>query len=609
MAKLNAHRILANELGAGGRANQLLFTDQNRVYIGGNDGVPQEINYLRNSEALNYVSMVPDARILPNTSAIDFNDIKSVGIFRTDVNAVNAPQSGNTWALINLYASETNSPQIAIPSGGSGAGNNLFFRHRQGNPFRRVWSDFDFNISDYITKWEAWDADLTVNGNMGVGVAPSASARVNVGINSANDAILANFQNTSTSANTTSTVILSTSGDGSLRGRAYLRAGDDGNNNGYLVFGTRLNGGIFNERMRILSNGNIGFGVADPTARADINGNIRVRSLGTDAGDFVTASATGVLSRRTAAQVLSDIGAVSKWEAWNSDLTVTGNATINGNLYVRGTEFIANTETVEIEDNLALINAGEVGNGITAGFAGWEIDRGQSDNFFFGFAETPGYFQVGKAGNLQTVATREDAPVANGLAIWNNTLNRFDTQTIGQLDLATRQWVYDEVPAHVRAITDDQISHWNDAYSWGNHAAAGYAATSQLDDYVSITNDEAVLGTKVFFQVQNVVFDVNQLTLDLTASVGGNIYRLKNDAESSVLIDLPTPSEWTGEILVVVDLLTHTQDGIALDVEEINGDVLKDTKLNFLLLPGLSYLVRLVSCGEFWHVTYTEHTI
>jgi hypothetical protein len=58
----------------------------------------------------------------------------------------------------------------------------------------------------------------------------------------------------------------------------------------------------------LFSNGNVGI-KGDPTEALDVNGNIRVRSLTTTAGDFVTASATGVFSRRTAAQVLTDIGA------------------------------------------------------------------------------------------------------------------------------------------------------------------------------------------------------------------------------------------------------------------------------------------------------------
>ena len=41
------------------------------------------------------------------------------------------------------------------------------------------------------------------------------------------------------------------------------------------------------------------------------------------------------------------------------------------------------------------------------------------------------------------------------------------------------------VPAHVKSITTTEKSNWNTAYSWGNHASAGYASASSLSGYVS----------------------------------------------------------------------------------------------------------------------------
>jgi len=44
------------------------------------------------------------------------------------------------------------------------------------------------------------------------------------------------------------------------------------------------------------------------------------------------------------------------------------------------------------------------------------------------------------------------------------------------------------VPSHVKAITTTNISNWNTAYSWGNHATAGYL-TSVSDVWVNTTGD------------------------------------------------------------------------------------------------------------------------
>ena len=115
------------------------------------------------------------------------------------------------------------------------------------------------------------------------------------------------------------------------------------------------------------------------------------------------------------------------------DVSITGNLTITG----LGKEFIADVQTVQIADNLAVINYGETGAGVTAGFSGWEIDRGTATYYRFGYSESPGYFQVGKVGDLQTVATREDVPLSNGFARWNATLKRFDTVAINNIVTGT----------------------------------------------------------------------------------------------------------------------------------------------------------------------------
>ena len=106
---------------------------------------------------------------------------------------------------------------------------------------------------------------------------------------------------------------------------------------------------------------------------------------------------------------------------------VATDMTVHGDLFVNGTQFIVNTETLEVEDNLILINKGEVGPGVTAGLAGLEVDRGSADNYLFAFEEVRQAFTVGLAGDTQAVATREDSPTSGGVAVWDNTASRFVT--------------------------------------------------------------------------------------------------------------------------------------------------------------------------------------
>ena len=55
--------------------------------------------------------------------------------------------------------------------------------------------------------------------------------------------------------------------------------------------------------------GNVGIGTTSPTEKLHVGGRVRIATIDNGTGDFATISGTGVITRRTAAQVLSDIGA------------------------------------------------------------------------------------------------------------------------------------------------------------------------------------------------------------------------------------------------------------------------------------------------------------
>jgi hypothetical protein len=132
---------------------------------------------------------------------------------------------------------------------------------------------------------------------------------------------------------------------------------------------------------------------------------------------------------------------------------LSGGLTINGNLTVTGTQFIADIEEVQIEDNLMLLNKNETGAGVTAGTAGLEIERGTATNYQFLFHEATDTFRVGLAGDLQAVATRQDTPTLSGVAYWNDTNKRFDTESgFTVQDIATKDYL-SEVFANKYEIT------------------------------------------------------------------------------------------------------------------------------------------------------------
>lgn len=103
-----------------------------------------------------------------------------------------------------------------------------------------------------------------------------------------------------------------------------------------------------------------------------------------------------------------------------------GSQTIGGTKVFAGD--IAIQGALATTDNLIVLNDGEVGAGVTLGTSGLEIDRGSSPNYQILFRESDDAFVIGEPGALQVVATREDTPLVDGVAVWNNIDQRFDTR-------------------------------------------------------------------------------------------------------------------------------------------------------------------------------------
>lgn len=99
---------------------------------------------------------------------------------------------------------------------------------------------------------------------------------------------------------------------------------------------------------------------------------------------------------------------ISSTMSVQNNMAVTGNLTLSGNLIMTGSTFEVNATTVTTKDNIIVINKGEVGEGVTAGKAGIQVDRGDAPDFQFIFDETIDKFVIGMVGStFEIVATRE----------------------------------------------------------------------------------------------------------------------------------------------------------------------------------------------------------
>lgn len=118
------------------------------------------------------------------------------------------------------------------------------------------------------------------------------------------------------------------------------------------------------------------------------------------------------------------------------DGILLGDLTVGGNFTVDGSVIYINTVTVNVSDNIIYLNQGLTGTPPATLQSGIVVGRGDEEPYVFLFDEDTQTFRIGVAeetstgfldASTQAVATREDAPTVDGIAVWNNTLNRFDT--------------------------------------------------------------------------------------------------------------------------------------------------------------------------------------
>ncbi len=107
-----------------------------------------------------------------------------------------------------------------------------------------------------------------------------------------------------------------------------------------------------------------------------------------------------------------------------ANIQISGDTVIDGNLYVKGNSTLLDSNVIAFEDNIILVNRNETGYGVTLNQAGFEVDRGQAQNYRMVYQESDGTFRVGYISNLQAVATREDLPMPNGIMTWDSATKR-----------------------------------------------------------------------------------------------------------------------------------------------------------------------------------------
>ena len=134
----------------------------------------------------------------------------------------------------------------------------------------------------------------------------------------------------------------------------------------------------------------------------DSQASTTIQTNGTNADVVVQAVGTGSLVRLTApTQIVLTAPTVTV----SGDQAISGGLTVTGNLTVNGTTTTVNTTNLAVKDNVITVNKGENGSGVTARYAGIDVDRGDLARQRLVWDETAGKWKIGETNNELVIAT------------------------------------------------------------------------------------------------------------------------------------------------------------------------------------------------------------
>ena len=173
-------------------------------------------------------------------------------------------------------------------------------------------------------------------------------------------------------------------------------------------------------------------------------------------------------------------------KTWSDNATFKGDVLIEGDITQSGSSYETHAEQVyTTKDEIVLRDGATAGLG--SGEAGFTFKKAASDGItdIVMKVKNDGILRVGKVGNTQPLATREESPVDNGFARWNATAKRFDSVAIKQ---TTGQSTTDSMSQ--KAVTDGLAI--KDVQPYSQHytgAGNGYRLVAKFDYSASPTGD------------------------------------------------------------------------------------------------------------------------
>ena len=316
----------------------------------------------------------------------------------------------------------------------------------------------------------------------------------------------------------------------------------------------------------------------------DINTRItnEVSTLNTRVDTEVSTLNTRITSE--VSDINSDLSALTADKYDKTGGHISGDVSISGKLTVQGGIAEVEAQQVSTSDTVIRLNDGEVGAGVTNGFAGVEIDRGTETDYEFGFNETTKLFEVGKVGDRQPLLTRMLSPVANKFFRWNDTTKQAETADVTWGDVTGKLSDVSKTEAETGTATTTRF--WSSLrvreaiLGWWNSSASktkldGIQSGAQVNSVTSVAGKtDAVTLAKADVGLANVdntsdankpVSTAQQNALNLkadktTAIQAGNGLTGGGNLSDSRTVTLGTPGTLNGGTTNAVTAESHTHE-------------------------------------------------
>lgn len=139
----------------------------------------------------------------------------------------------------------------------------------------------------------------------------------------------------------------------------------------------------------------------------------------------------------TESDIPNDYVTIDTTQTINADKTIVGNLTVQGNITQNGSDYITHAEKIYTNNDYIIMREGATG-GLGSGYSGFEVIKyNGTDNGRLAIG-ADGVARVGDVGDEQPLATREETPLNNGFAKWDDTNKKFVTTTISSNDLTDK---------------------------------------------------------------------------------------------------------------------------------------------------------------------------